>query len=143
MENPPHELHVHCPECGSDDVQVERYLAEDRTLMEKDGLYCFSCGYLEPKTIVRENKTSAGGFELKMRTNHSSNLVLRKDDIDDRKAFLLTTTDCKNFCIHGGISVREAKAHPEWLATDGGGEEVWVVPRSALHSARRNPDGLN
>jgi hypothetical protein len=33
-------LDVRCPKCGSDDIQVESYLAEDGTALEWGGFYC-------------------------------------------------------------------------------------------------------
>jgi hypothetical protein len=127
-----HDNRARCPECGSNDVQIESYITDDRGPVASCGFYCVSCGYLVPKTIVQEPKPEVGGYELKMRPNHSFGLVLRKDDIDERKAVLMTTTDGRIFCLRGWCSVREAKMHPEWLAADGGGKEVWVVPQSAL-----------
>jgi hypothetical protein len=54
------------------------------------------------------------GWEFRIRTDHSAQMVVRRDDLDDRKAVLITT-DGRNFCIRGWVNVKEAKAHPEWL----------------------------
>jgi hypothetical protein len=153
-----------CPECGSDDVQVESYLAEDGTALEWGGFYCVSCGYLVRKTAaksgspwsldihrlcaiselafcvgmglewkpnVNRRRTDVCGYELRARRNHSCELLVRKDDIDGRKAVLVTGSN-RTFCIRGWFSIGEAKTHPEWLATYGSREEAWFVPQSAL-----------
>src|SRR6516164_8926104 len=63
-----HKLRVRCPKCGSDDVQVESYLAEDGTALEWGGFYCISCGHVVGKTAAGEDESeiskSLGGLEV-------------------------------------------------------------------------------
>jgi hypothetical protein len=76
--------------------------------------FCLFIGRKWKRDIVGKN-TAVGGYELKIRTDHSAQLVVRKDDIDERTAVLITTTDGRNFCIRGVFNIGEAKRHPEWL----------------------------
>jgi hypothetical protein len=75
------------------------------------------CQFMESlkADVVSSKPTDIGGWELKIRTDHSAELAVRKGDVDDRKAVLMTTTDGRTFCIRGWINVKEAKAHPKWL----------------------------
>jgi hypothetical protein len=82
--------------------------------------------------VILGKRAGAGGYELEIRPNHNSGLLVLKDDLDDRKAVLITTTKPREFCFRGWLGIREAKSHPEWLAAHGGREEAWLVPRSAL-----------
>jgi hypothetical protein len=54
---------------------------------------------LEYKSDLSSKPTEVGYWELKIRTDHNAQMVVHRDDLDDRIAVLITTTDGRTFCI--------------------------------------------
>ena len=71
------------------------------------------------------------GLQVRTRSNHDYELILRDDDADALR-FVLVTGHAPNFTIRGWIMARAGK-NPEWLQTHGGRPPAFFVPHRALH----------
>lgn len=72
--------------------------------------------------------------QVKMRSRHDWDLIVRPDD-DDAKVFVLVTGMPTDICVHGWCYGRDAK-RPEYLAPHGGRPEAYFVPQAALRAFR-------
>jgi len=70
------------------------------------------------------------GWEVRTRSSHNFDLIVRKDDPDDR-VFILVTGRSPNYCVWGWIKSEDAKQQ-KWIKDYGGHGEAYFVPHSAL-----------
>lgn len=70
------------------------------------------------------------GWEVRTRSSHQYDLIIRKDDADDR-VFILVTGNAPNYQVHGWILAADGK-RPKWLKDYGGHGEAYFVPKDAL-----------
>lgn len=93
--------------------------------------FCKATGVYWPASIDRfKLDADVGPCEIRTRTNHSYDLLIREDDAD--RPFILVTCEPPVFRIHGWIKASEARSHSEWVKTHGGREPAWFVPSSEL-----------
>jgi hypothetical protein len=71
-----------------------------------------------------------GTAEVRCRSRHDYELLIRRDDPDDRP-FVLVTGSCPDFRVVGWIKGEDAK-RPEWLQTHGNRPGAYFVPHHAL-----------
>lgn len=72
------------------------------------------------------------GIEVRTRSRHDYELLIRPNDHDDA-AYVLVTGKVPDFRVHGWLSGREAKQHSEWLQRHGNRPGAYFVPHDALH----------
>lgn len=80
-----------------------------------------------------------GAIQVRARSQHWHDLIIRERDIDD-DLFVLLTGASPRFVIRGWIVARDAKARAEWFKNPGeseGGEAAWFVPQVALRPWKR------
>jgi len=70
------------------------------------------------------------GCQVKTRSQHHWDLLVRRDDADDR-IFVLVTGKAPNLIIRGWLPASECK-QPEYLQTYGHREPAWFVPQAKL-----------
>lgn len=80
-----------------------------------------------------------GGIQVRTRSRHDYDLIVRPGDADD-EPFLLVTGTMPAFRVHGWLWGREAK-QPQWLQTHGGREPAYFVPQAALRPLTALPGG--
>jgi hypothetical protein len=76
-----------------------------------------------------------GTVQIRTRTKHNYELIIREDD-SDSEFFVLVTVNPREpalFRVYGGIFAHEAKSHPEWKQSHGGREPAWFVPQLSLN----------
>ncbi len=78
-----------------------------------------------------------GGYEVRTRSKHSYDLIVRDEDEDD-KTFWLVTGLNGVYVIRGWILAGDAKQE-EYLAEHGGRPAAYFVPQSALHPPEEQP----
>jgi hypothetical protein len=71
-----------------------------------------------------------GDVQIRTRSRHSYELIVRKDDRDE-DFFVLVTGRIPNFRVWGWIQAKHAK-RPEWSQTHGNREAAFFVPHTAL-----------
>jgi hypothetical protein len=71
-----------------------------------------------------------GAIEVRTRSRHDYELIVREDD-SDRATFVLLTGACPRYRVHGWITGAEAK-RAEWLQQHGGRESAYFVPQASL-----------
>lgn len=71
-----------------------------------------------------------GRVQVRTRSNHDFDLIIHKDDPDDR-AFILVTGIAPTYSLRGWIYGRDAKQQ-EWWQDPAGGRPAYFVPQSAL-----------
>ena len=71
-------------------------------------------------------------IQVKTRSRHSYDLIVRKDDDPDHVFFLVTGL-APDYRVHGWIVGRDAMQN-KWLQTYGGRPPAWFVPQDALHN---------
>lgn len=69
-------------------------------------------------------------IEVRTRSSHSYDLIVRDADADD-SAFVLVTGGPRDFVVHGWMRGRDAK-RPEFLANHGNHGAAFFVPKEAL-----------
>jgi hypothetical protein len=69
-------------------------------------------------------------IEIRTRTQHWHDLIVRADDDPDR-VYILVTGAGPEFQVHGWIRGKDAQ-RPEWWKNHGGREWAWFVPSSSL-----------
>jgi hypothetical protein len=81
---------------------------------------------------VNTFKASAdvGQIEVRTRSKHTYDLIVRKDDSDD-SVFVLVTGGPADFLVHGWILGRDAKQR-QFVANHGNHGAAYFVPSSAL-----------
>jgi hypothetical protein len=83
--------------------------------------------YWEPTINTFKGRADVAGCEVRARTHHSYELLVRNNDLDDRPYVLLTGL-APDFLIRGWLFGREAK-RPEWLRDYGGNRQpAYFVP---------------
>jgi hypothetical protein len=75
-------------------------------------------------------KPDVGQVEVRTRSQHDYELIVRKDDADDRN-FVLVTGRAPTFKVHGYILASDAK-RKHWLATHGNRPAAYFVPTPML-----------
>ena len=68
--------------------------------------------------------------QVRLRTMHDWDLIIRDDDNPDH-VFVLVTGYGPEFCVRGWAYARDVML-PEYRANHGGSQESWFVPESAL-----------
>lgn len=72
------------------------------------------------------------GWEVRTRSSHDYDLIIREDDPDGR-VFILVTGISPDYCVWGWIKSEDAKRN-EWVENYGGHGKAYFVPKSALKS---------
>lgn len=70
------------------------------------------------------------GCQVRTRSHHSWDLIIRKKDRDDA-VFILVTGAAPVFRVHGWIVARDGK-RDEYLQNHGGRSREWFVPQAVL-----------
>jgi hypothetical protein len=73
-----------------------------------------------------------GNVEIRTRSKHSYDLIIRDDD-DPQKFYVLVTGTAPFYRVRGWIKGENARKD-EWKQTHGGREAAWFVPASALNT---------
>lgn len=81
--------------------------------------------------VNRPNDPDVGGFEVRTRTEHDYDLIVRPD-AKDRPHALVTGTG-PLFIVWGWIMAADAKK-PYWLRAYGERDKAYFIPKSALRS---------
>lgn len=76
------------------------------------------------------NRGDVGDIEVRTRTNHSYDLLVRADDADDRRFVLVIGID-RVFSIYGWKRGADAKLK-RWIASYGNRPEAYFVPKDRL-----------
>lgn len=84
-----------------------------------------------------KSEPDVGKYEVRMRTQHQWELIVRPDDYEDR-IYIHVTGVAPDFWIRGWMYGREAK-RDEWLQSHGGREPAWFAPNKALHPMSELP----
>ena len=71
-------------------------------------------------------------IEVRTRSNPSYELLIRKDDIPDRK-YVLVVKVPEGYNIVGWMRAKEVFPHIEWISNHGGHGDAWFVPQFKLH----------
>lgn len=90
--------------------------------------------YWEPRVNTFKAADLGRRLQVRTRSRHDYDLIIRKDDNDD-DAFALVTHEVGGFCLWGWTFARDGK-FPGFLQTHGGREEAYFVPQSALRPVR-------
>jgi hypothetical protein len=91
--------------------------------------------YWDGSNGTYRSRPDVGRVEVRTRSSHSYDLIVREDDSPDT-AYVLVTGSCPRYWVRGWIRARDAR-RDEWLQTHGGRPPAWFVPASAL--SRRWP----
>jgi len=75
-------------------------------------------------------RADVGRLEVRTRSRHDWDLIVRQDDADD-SPFVLVTGQAPEYRVRGWIRGGEAK-RPEWLRDHGHHGPAWFVPAAAL-----------
>lgn len=87
--------------------------------------------YWSPTCDTFRNSADVGkSIEVRTRSRHDYELIVRRDD-GDTKAFVLVTGSVPNYEVRGWILGREAK-RDEWLRNHGGRPAAFFVPTEML-----------
>jgi len=70
------------------------------------------------------------GWEVRTRSSHDYDLIVRDDD-DDERVFILVTGHAPDYRVHGWIRAADAKRQ-EWQKDYGGHGLAYFVPHQAL-----------
>lgn len=70
------------------------------------------------------------GWEVRTRSSHDFDLIVRDDD-DDERVFILVTGHAPDYRVHGWIRAADAKQQ-EWQKNYGGHGLAYFVPHHAL-----------
>jgi hypothetical protein len=79
-----------------------------------------------------------GNVEIRTRSKHGYELLIRKDD-DPDKFYILVTGIAPNYRVRGWIKGKAAR-RDEWWQNHGGREPAWFVPHQALTPISRKQD---
>lgn len=77
-----------------------------------------------------KNEGDVGRLEVRTRSRHDYELIIRDDDPDDRP-YILVTGEGPEFRVHGWIMGKDAR-RDEWRQDHGGYEPAYFVPQAAL-----------
>ena len=72
------------------------------------------------------------GAEVRTRSSHEYDLLIRKDD-DPEKVYILVTGRAPTFWVHGWLRGKDAQRE-QWWKNHGNREWAWFVPSSALNT---------
>jgi len=86
--------------------------------------------YWDGSVDTFRGRPDLGNIEIRTRSKHSYDLIVRNDD-DPENVFILVTGIAPNFWIRGWIHGKEAR-RDEWKQSYGGRPEAWFVPSEAL-----------
>lgn len=106
-------------------VHIEGACGE-RALAKALGIYdCISVNSFSAPDV--------GGVQVRTRSKHEYELIVREGDAEDEMFVLLTGLNGR-YKIRGGIVGRDAR-RPEWLKEHGAREAAYFVPQAALDMA--------
>ena len=88
--------------------------------------------YLKPTFNVFKSVRDVDMWEVRTRSKHDYDLIVRKGD-GDSIPFILVTGRIPNFVVHGWIYGKDAK-QDKWVAEYGGRPPAWFVPKGELNS---------
>ena len=77
-----------------------------------------------------KSQGDVGGREVRTRSKHDYDLIVRESDPEDRTYWLVTGV-APNFRVHGWIKGDEAR-RDEWWKNHGGRGYAWFVPQQSL-----------
>lgn len=110
--------------------------AQENDIVGACGEMAFAKGigvYWEPTIHTYRRTPDVCGVEVRTRTKPTYELQIRDTDADDRRFVLVRgKPPCPRFEIVGWYLAGEAKQHPEWLKTHGGGAPAYFVPNDQL-----------
>jgi hypothetical protein len=87
--------------------------------------------YWEPKVNSFKTRGDLAGFEVRTRSRHDYELLVRDQDPDDR-AYVLVTGVAPNFVVRGWMLGKDAK-QAQWRMDHGNaGQPAYFVPQMAL-----------
>jgi len=81
-------------------------------------------------TFKAKGDLDGTGWEIRTRSKHHYELMIRENDPNDR-VFILVTGKAPNYRVHGWIKASDAKRQ-EWKKDYGGHGEAYFVPKVAL-----------
>lgn len=86
--------------------------------------------YGAPLGTYKQGGDGVGNIQVRTRSNHDYDLIVRPgDDLDAR--FVLVTGLAPDFVVRGWIRGRDAQ-RPEWIQEHGGRPPAWFVPQGSL-----------
>lgn len=85
-------------------------------------------------TFKAQGDLDGCGWEVRTRSRHDFDLIVRDDDADDR-IFILVTGYAPNYSVRGWILAADAK-RDEWRKDYGGHGPAYFVPMSSLRDMR-------
>lgn len=71
------------------------------------------------------------GLEVRTRSEHAYELIVREDD-DPDTLFVLVTGKCPEYYVRGFIKGSDAFSRPQWLRDHGGREPAYFIPHASL-----------
>jgi hypothetical protein len=98
--------------------------------------------YWTPSVNTFKNGGDVGEIQVRTRSNHEYDLLIRNSDRDD-DIFILVTGKVPSFVVRGWLRGSDCKKQ-EWLKEYGGRPPAWFVPQGSLNSVdhmRGNNDG--
>ncbi len=87
--------------------------------------------YWDGSNRTYRSAADVGAVEVRTRSRHDYDLIIREDDADT-SAFVLVTGRCPDYWVRGWIRAADAR-RPEWLQRHGGREPAWFVPPAHLN----------
>lgn len=106
-------------------VQIEGALAEQAVAK-------FLGRYWDGSVDTFRSMPDLGDFEIRRRSKHSYDLIIRKDD-DPGKVYILVTGCAPDFWVRGWLRGRDAQCE-DWWKDHGNREWAWFVPVSELRT---------
>lgn len=104
--------------------------------------FCRARGIYWEASINSLKRPDIGNIQIRTRTSHYWDLIVREDD-DDSAIFVLVTCSLPLlgdgvFRVHGSIRGAAAK-RPEWLQARNGRPPTWFVPQGSLTRLKSDP----
>ena len=90
----------------------------------------FLCLYWDGSVNTFRQRGDLPGLEVRTRSRHDYELIVRPND-DDAARFVLLTGRCPTYRVRGWIVGKDAK-RDEWIQTHGGRPAAYFVPARAL-----------
>lgn len=133
-------------------VQNIRDRRQDAYNLKKHGWFNHILGALGEQAVAKElnifwsgsignlRASDVGGYEVRTRSSHWHDLILHKEDHDDREFILVTGngSDYK-FCMRGWMYGREAKQERYWADPSGDNRWAYFVAQAELRPIKTLP----